>query len=69
MYQIERIETTIIKWLGEIGGFWAIFAVSLALVDQLDDVTLYVISDLLKPYKSPYLQEAESQEELYVDPP
>ena len=33
MYQIERIETTIINWLGEIGGFWAIFAVSLALVD------------------------------------
>ena len=45
--KVVRKETAFFDWLANTGGFWAFFAVVLGLVDVLDDVQLYQITDLL----------------------
>jgi len=46
--KFERVETDFWSWLSEIGGFWAFFVIFLQFFDQLEDVQLFVISDLIK---------------------
>ena len=61
MKKIERTETTFSNWLAEMGGIWTFFAILLALAENFDDVTNYVLSDILKPYKSKFLKEQALQ--------
>ena len=56
LHSQEREEDFFATWIAEIGGFWAVFTVLLTLIDWLDDVKLYVISDLIQPYKSKLLK-------------
>ena len=48
----ERVETVFVSLVADIGGLWALFAVILKFVDFFDDVHLYVITDLMRPYKT-----------------
>ena len=61
MTKIERTETTFSNWLAEMGGIWTFFTLILALAENMDDVTHYVLSDILKPYKSKFLKEQALQ--------
>ena len=53
--ELNRDEIVFVNWVAEVGGFWAFFAIMLSLVDSLDDVQLYVVSDLIRPYQSEFL--------------
>ena len=49
------------SWIAEIVGAWAIIQFLLIITDTIDDVNLYVISDLMQPYKSNFLKNKLSQ--------
>ena len=51
LVQYERKETLFATWISEVGGFWAFFAILLKLIDYFDDVQLYVIADMIRPYR------------------
>ena len=56
LHRQDREEEFFAPWIAEVGGFWAIFTVLLNMIDWLDDVELYVIADLIQPYKSKFLK-------------
>ena len=50
-----RDEIKFASWIAEIVGFWAVFALWLKIINIIDDVQIFVISDLVQPYKSKFL--------------
>ena len=47
-----RVDKMFTIWLAEIGGSWAFIKILIFLMDFFDDAQLYVIADLIAPYKT-----------------